>query len=382
MNNGFVRAIKVMSVAGILAAGGAANAQAWDPIAFGPLGNLPSGASYWTSVIDISGDGMSYVGATNLGQGVLVTPSTNYLLTIPSGSSPFGMSRNGQVVVGGTTTTPQHWSIVNAAGSTIPAVNIPLPSGVSGVGPVYGTNANGTAFGLPSPTAAMTASYHRRATTSFLAINPAGTAGAYRGIAADVPVMIVLGTFPGNPTNAYRWNFDNNTVSALNMPAGASSIEAGAVGASMSGDASRVGGTATIGGITQPYWWDAAGNPHAVPLLPGAIFGQLTAMNYAGTLGGGSMWISGQGNRAMLHSLNGGEVFNLHTIYSQAGLLPAGWTLVSTRHISDDGSRIYCLATAPDGTNRMVLLTGNHLPTPGSLALLGLGGLVAMRRRR
>jgi len=373
-------------VGGLAAAGlitlAAATAHAqWDPIQFGPLGGL-SGGAYWTSVADISGDGMSFVGGTSLGQVLLRTPGIDYTLTVPSGSSPFGLSRDGQVVVGGTTTTPQRWSISSAVGSTIAPQTITWPGGGSIGGPVYGTNANGTHYGLPSPTAVITPSGLQGASAAFLAMSPAGTAGAYRGIAADAPIMVVLGSFPGNPTNTYRWNYASNTVQALNMPAGASHIDAGAVGASMSGNAARLGGTANIGGINQPYWWDAAGNPHAVPALPGAIFGTLNAMNYTGTLGGGSMWISGQGNRAMLHALDGGQVWNLHNVYSTAGLLPAGWTLVSTRHISDDGTRIICLATAPDGSNRMVQLTGSFVPTPGSAMLLGAGGLLALRRRR
>lgn len=379
MANSTLFGVRGLAAAALVTLSASAASAQWNPIAFGPLGGL-SGGAYWTSVADISGDGLSFVGGTSFGQVLLRTPGGDYSLT---GSSPFGMSRDGQTVVGGTSgAVPQRWNLANAVGNTIASQNITWPGGPTATGPAYGTNANGTHFALPTPTSVITPSGIQGANAAFIAMNPLASAGAYRGIAANAPVMVVLGTFPGNPTNAYRWNYGAGTASPLNMPAGASSIDAGGVGASISGDASRVGGSATIGGISQPYWWDAAGTPHAVPALPGGLFGSLAAMNYTGTLGGGSMWISGQGNRAMLHALDGGQVYNLNDVYTTAGLLPAGWTLISTRHISDDGTRIFCLATAPDGSNRFVQLTGSFVPTPGSASLLGAAGLAATRRRR
>ncbi|MDX2114449.1 MAG: hypothetical protein SFZ24_02345, partial [Planctomycetota bacterium] len=64
------------------------------------------------------------------------------------------------------------------------------------------------------------------------------------------------------------------------------------------------------------------------------------------------------------------------------GLLPAGWTLTNTQHISDDGSRIFCLATAPDNSQRAVMLTGTFLiPAPGSGLVFAALAPAGLRRR-
>jgi len=373
---------RVLAAAGTLCLlASTATAQAWDPIAFGPLGaGLPNG-QYFSSVIDISGDGLTFVGGTNLGQGILRTPGQDYTLTITGGLSPFAISRNGQTVSGGVTgQTPRRWDLSNASGNTIASTAVFVPPGTFPSGPAYNVNHNGTHFAMPTPTMVLTPSALHVASQFFL--SQGGSAGAYRGLASNAPVMIVLGNMPGNNTNAYRWNYQAGTLAPLNMPAGATGVDAGGVGGSLSADGLRTGGSATIGGVSQPYWWDEQGTPHAVTRLAGSVFGSLNAMNYTGTLGGGSMFLSGQGNRAFLYELNTGVVYNLDQIYRAAGLLPTGWTLIATRHISDDGSRVFCTATAPDGSTRAILLEGSYIPAPGTLGLAALAGLVATRRRR
>lgn len=370
---------RVAAVALPVVAPSIAAAQTWDPHAFGPLGGLPAN-QYFSRVVDISGDGFTFVGQTNLGTIIYRTPGIDYSMSGIGGA--FALARNGQTAVGGLSgQAPQRWDIANAVGSSIASQTITWPGGPQNIGPAYNANSNATAFGMASPTSVITSSGLTSANSVFQSMG--GSAGAYRGIAADAPIMVVLATLPGNPTNAYRWNFSNDLVEPLNMPAGASSIEAGSVGGSVSGDASRVGGYAVLGTVSRPCWWDADGAPHLVPLFGTALGGAMTAMNYTGTLGGGSMLVPGQGNRAFLAALDSDTVYDLNAVYSSAGLLPAGWTLLTTQHISDDGSRIFCLATAPDGSNRIVLLEGDFTaPAPAAGGLLALAGLFASRRRR
>ncbi len=371
----------LVAAAGVIgAAAASASGQAYSPIAFGPLGGLPSG-QYFTSVIDIAGSGQTFIGVTNLGTAVFRTPGQDY--TLAGGGSPYSLSRNGQTVGGGTFgSAPRRWDIANAVGNVINSTAITLPPSTFVTSPAYNVNSNGTHFAFPTPTSIVFGSTFRTANSAFLAVNIGAFAGAYRGIASDAPIMTVLGHIPGNDTNAYMWNYETDAIVPYQMPAGAGSISPGNVGGAISADGSRAGGTASIGPATLPYWWDN-GVPHAVPLLPGSVVGSVLAMNYTGTLAGGQMtFTGGLGNRAFLTELDTGIVYNLHEMYSAAGLLPAGWILRSTQHISDDGSRIFCLATAPDGTQRIVDLQGNFVPAPGPVALLAVGGLVALRRRR
>lgn len=372
----------VLAAAGVLTTlAPSAQAQAWDPIAFGPLGSGLPGGQYFSTVVDIAGDGRTFVGGTNLGQAILRTPAQDFTLT--GNFSPFAISRNGQTVSGGTSNqAPRRWDLSNAVGNNIASTAIAFPPGAFANNPAYGVNHNGTHFSFATQTSVVTPTAFHNANTAFQGMALGAFAGAYRGLASNAPILMLLGNIPGNPTNAYRWNYETNVATPMNMPAGAANIDAGGVGASLSSNGLRSGGTATIGGTTRPYWWDENGTPHAVTPLAGSVFGNMSAMNYTGNLGGGNMFLSGQGNRAFLYELDTGVVYNLDQIYRAAGLLPTGWTLIATRHISDDGTRIFCTATAPDGSTRAVLLEGSYVPTPGTLALAGLAGLVATRRRR
>lgn len=372
----FVRAAAV----GAVCVGSLAQAQTWNPIAFGPLGGL-SGGRYFTSVTDISRDGTTFVGTTNTSQQIWRTPTQDYTIT---GGGIFALTPNGTTAVGGEFgQTPKRFDVSNAVGSSIAATTLTWPGGPVAFGAAYGTNADVSAFAVLQPRTALitpTGGY-RTAQSVFQALNIAGTAGGYRGMAADAPVMVVLGSLPGNPTNGYRWNYQTDAISPLNLPAGGSTLSVSTFPGSVSADGGRVVGYANIS-ASLPYWWDEAGTPHAVEMLPGTVLGGLQTINDPGTLAGGNMAFPlGVGNHAILTDLATGEVIDLHAAYSQAGLLPTGWILRSTHHISADGSRIYCVAQAPDGTTRAVVLEGSYVPTPGALAIFA-GGLLSMSRRR
>ncbi|CAN5712755.1 hypothetical protein BH11PLA1_BH11PLA1_10860 [soil metagenome] len=382
-----VTTIRVFAVALALAAGTAASAQSFTPLAFGPLGAALPAGQYYTSTIDISGDGLSFVGVLNNNSVLFHTPGANYTLANSQTYTVAALARDGQTVVGGGAagaTTPQRWNLGSAVGTSISPVGITWPGGPVAYGAAYGVNSNATVFSLPTPTAIITPTGYTSAQSAFNAADPFSTAGALRGIASDAPIEYLLGHTSLSTTNGYRWNFSTGAVVPMTMPAGASSIEFGSTGNAVSADGLRVSGSASIGGLARPCWWDASGTPQLVPMAAGAFGGSMNAMNYTGTLGGGAMnFTVPTGNRAFMYALDSGTMFDLNQIYSAAGLLPAGWTLRFTQHISDDGNRIFCLATAPDGSTQAVLLTGNfNLPTPGAATTLALGGVFASRRRR
>lgn len=366
----FVRAAAV----GAVCVGSLAQAQTWTPVAFGPLGGLPGG-QYFTSVADISRDGQTFVGSTNTGQQIWRTPTRDYTMT---GGSILSISPNGLSAVGGNLTTqpPRRWDIANAVGSSIAHTDIVSVN----YGPAYAANSAMTVFSLPTPTSILTGGVRTTAQSVFQSVN--GTAGAYRGLASDAPIMNVLGVLPNNPTNAYRWNYQTNELLPLALPAGASSISLSTLPGSITADGRRSVGYYSASAPVLPGWWDESGAAHTVTLLAGSVSGNLVTINYNGTLAGGLMgFTGGLGNRAILTDLATGEVINLDTAYRDAGYLPAGWILRGTQHISEDGSRIYCVAEAPGGVTRVVVLEGTYLPTPGALAVFA-GGLLSMSRRR
>ncbi|MGP1345626.1 MAG: hypothetical protein ACTS3F_03025 [Phycisphaerales bacterium] len=378
------RASGVMLALGIGIAAPAMGSTIYTPLAFGPL-TAPGGSLYYTEVYDITPDGKSYVGLLNNNTPRWVDNGTTYTTNGPGGA--IGMSANGQVAVGGLSGDQRLWNINDAAGSNIPNTVLQLPSGFVANGLLYGTNQNATAFNLI--TNGQPAVLHNgqifRPNDAFTAVNPQAFAGANRGMAQFAPIVVTLGFVPGVNANAYRVNYETSELDPLFVPAGASStaVGGGASGAQLSADASIVGGSATFpseGPVGQPIYWDADGTPHRIPGVGGRIFGTMNAANYTGTLLGGGLLGPGLQNNAVLYDIASDTTLNLNDVF--ADVLPDGWILTFTLHISDDGSRIFTKALAPDGTARVVVLEGEYVPAPGAVALLAMAGAAATRRRR
>lgn len=368
-------------VASLVCASAAATAQAqstYTPLTFGPIGPAPVG-QYYNSTLDISDDGLSVLATTNTGERRLVLTTTSY--SFSGVGTPLAITPDGQQLVGGQSgSNPQRWRVSNVVSNNIASETITWPGGPLALGPAYGSNASGSASVLLSPTVSVVGDFGRvQASTAFAG----GSVGAFRGMAATAPIVGILGSMPGNPTNAYRWNYTTNALAPLNMPAGASSIGLSTSATVMSSDGSIMVGSATFGIPTRPYWWDASGTPHEVPLLPGALSASAITTNALGSLVGGAMTVSPGVNHAYILSLADNRVYDLHQIYSAAGILPNGWTLVLTQAISADGSRVFCLATDNTGTQRAIVVDGNYnVPAPGAAALLAAAGVLATRRMR
>lgn len=354
----------------------------YSPLAFGPLGTAPAG-TFYTSTTDISADGTFILAALNTGDRRYITPAG--VLTLSGTGAAISLSPDGQTVVGGQAgSNPQRWQYADRVGTNIASENITWPGGPVAFGPSYGTNADASVYALLSPGVSVVGPFGRiTAQSAFQAVNPAASAGAYRGMAPAAPVMGILGSIPGNPTNAYQWNYVTGALTPLTLPAGASSLNMTTNATNLSGDAGVIVGGATFGAVTRPYWWDAAGNANAIPIAPGAVLMNAVTTNLTGTLIGGSTSLGGGVNHGYIFSRLDGTYYDLHTIYSTAGILPAGWTLTAVQHISDDGSRIFAQVIDNTGVGRAVVLSGTYsIPAPGALGVLGLAGVAASRRRR
>ncbi len=354
---------------------------AYTPLAFGPLDDPGSGL-YFTQVHDISADGMSYVGV--LSNNTVRVKAGGVLYTTSGVGAPQRLSPDGMVAVGGLHgATPQRWNIADAVGTNLPGTDIAFAGGPNpAYGLVYGTNNGATAFSISTPTGVLTGGGFVRANDAFTAVDPGAFAGANRGMAAFAPVAVLMGHVPGVDAFGWRWNYESGALQPLTSPAGATSINIGGVGGELSGDGSMVGGSITIPSQTplgQPAYWDAAGMGHIVPGVDGRIWGNMSAMNYSGTIGGGNLFGPGLTNHAFIHEFASGESYDLNEVF--APFIPDGWILTATQHISDDGSRIYCHALAPDGTTRVVVLDG-EVPAPGAAVLFAAAGMLAGGRRR
>lgn len=172
-------------------------------------------------------------------------------------------------------------------------------------------------------------------------------------------------------------------LTPLTLPAGASSLSMTTNATNLSADAGVMIGGATFGSVTRPYWWDAAGTANAIPIAPGALLMNAITVNTTGTLIGGSVSLGAGVNHGYIFSRLDGAYYDMHNVFSAAGILPAGWTLTNVQHISADGSRIFAQVIDNLGTGRAVVLSGTYaIPAPGAAAVLGVAGLLAARRRR
>ena len=118
-----------------------------------------------------------------------------------------------------------------------------------------------------------------------------------------------------------------------------------------------------------------------MPGLDGRIWGDVSAVAANGNFMGGVLFGPGLLEEAFLYNSFTGENINLNEAF--ADVLPEGWRLIETQHISDDGSRLFVRAQAPDGSSRLVGLEGEAIiPAPGAFALLLSGAGVMSRRRR
>ncbi|MBL0870805.1 MAG: hypothetical protein IBJ18_09550 [Phycisphaerales bacterium] len=354
----------------------------YTPLAFGPLGSAPAG-TFYTATLDISGDGTFVLATLNNGSQRYLTPAGT--LTLSGTGFANALSNDGQTVLGGQSgSNPQRWQYADRAANNIASENITWPGGPVAFGPAYGSNNDASVSALLSPGVSVVGPFGRiTAQSAFQAVNINASAGAYRGMAANVPVMGILGSIPGNPTNAYRWNYSTGALTPLTMPGSSTSLSISTGASNLSGDAGVIVGGATTGPLTLPYWWDAAGTPNAIPLLPGAVTMNAITTNVTGTLIGGGGFVAPGVAHGYIYSIADNRLYDMHNVFSAAGILPAGWTLTNVQHISDDGSRIFAQVIDNTGAGRAVLLSGTYsIPTPGALGVLGLAGVLASRRRR
>ena len=362
------------------------------PLVFGPLDD-PGDGSYFTQVYDISADGRSYVGLTNNNVPRYVANGTVYNQT--GMGAALAIAGNGMIAGGGTNTsgTPQRWQLADAAGSNIAGAGFPLPAGPSVPdgrlfpgGQIYGLNRTGTIANVIGPTSGtwvVTPDTIYDIRTAFADIEVGASYGANRGMATNAPILVGLVNIPSQGFGPARYNYETGEAELLTVPAGATSAATDSTGWQISADGNTVGGSFTFPAespLAQPGFWDADGNVHRVPGIDGRIWGDVKAVDASGNFMGGGLFGPGLQREAYFYNRLTNESVNLNDVF--ADLLPDGWLLIETQHISNDGSRLFVRAQAPDGSFRIVGLDGDAVPTPGTATLLALAGAASLRRRR
>ncbi len=374
----------------------------YTPLIFAPLTD-PGDGSYYSSVADISADGRSYIGSTTnpmLGNQVLARYVADGVTYNQAGfGAAFALSANGQVAGGGVAVsglfgnTPQQWRAQDAGAGQIVSTDfaVPgsptLPDGRSFPGGVVrGLSSDGTIASVIGPTSGtwvITPDTVYDIRNAFADIELGASFGANRGMAADAPIVVGLVQIPSQGFGPGRYNYETGEAELLALPAGGTSAGTDTQGNQISADGTIIGGSFRIPSETpldQPGYWDGDGVAHRVPGVGDRIWGDVIAVDPTGFFMGGSLFGAGLQREAFLFNRYTGESVNLNEVF--ADILPEGWVLQQTQHISADGERLFVRALAPDGTQRIVTLEGNPvIPAPGAVALFGLAG-VSMRRRK
>jgi probable HAF family extracellular repeat protein len=225
---------------------------------------------------------------------------------------------------------------------------------------------------------------------------------------------IVVGTLSngsGSEPQAFRWT----------QATGMQGLGAGTSALAVSGDGTKVVGfTGPFG--NRPFTWTTGAGLQFLPTLDGSISGYATGINHDGSIivgrSGvelrGTLWMNGVPtdltNGSMTMNLSASQVsddgsvvaglLNLGSGGSFAGVwtqgmgmmklsdylalhgvsIPAGFTLATCTAMSADGRTFagYTTGIGPGSIQGFVAT----IPAPGTAALLGIAGLVTMRRRR
>lgn len=350
------------------------------------LGVLPGGDR--SSGVGVSADGTTVVGLDFPTFGSIrayrwsQSTGTQQLVGLGGDTLAIAASSNGSIVVG--TSTPNTFQNSRAVRWTSPTTVQSIGTlgtdtysdarGVSTDGSVIvGTSAN---FDIVNSNRAFrwTSDGGSGGTMTSLGVLPSGTISIANSVSGDGNVVAGWG-YVNNVERAFRWT-QARGMHDLGVVAGFDSANAQGVSANGS---TIVGYSGDLYGSTgsRGFRWTLGGGIQSLGVLTGGEFSAAFAANADGTKIVGTS-TSTLGDRATLWTPTLGLV-DLNTYLPSLGTDLSGWTLGTAYGISLDGSVITGVGQF-NGQTRAFVVT--NVPTPGAAAVLGLGGLLAVKRRR
>jgi probable HAF family extracellular repeat protein len=204
-----------------------------------------------------------------------------------------------------------------------------------------------------------------------------GTTSYAHAISADGAVVVGQYVRSNGNSGSFRWTAGTG-MQPIAFLGGFASAAWG-----VNPDGSVVVGDASFEFGTGPnaYRWTLSGGLQDLGTL-GGIGSTARAVSADGSVVVGFSRVDptgGGAENAFLYTDALGMV-NLNTYLPTLGIDLTGWTLTQARGVSADGSAITGYGTFNGQTFSAFLITG--IPGPGAAALVGLGGLLAARRRR
>ncbi|MBY0262078.1 MAG: hypothetical protein K2Q20_07020 [Phycisphaerales bacterium] len=295
------------------------------------------------------------------------------------GFSGFGnaLSANGQVVAGteSSNSTVWRWTVgggyqplTTPGGYTDPGVGGMSADGSVVVGSAV-SGGNSRAVRWASPT-----------TPQVLPLLPGTTLSYSVGCSASGSVVIGSARAAGNAAVAFRWadGPGGGTIQDLGTPSGTSDPFATGVSQDGSVIVGHAFTTAAPFGSRSFRWTSGGFQPLGLP--SGFTSVRANAVSGDGNRIVGVMSSPASGDIPFLWTAQAGVV-DLRMYLTGLGVSLSGWSLNEASAISADGTAITGIGVF-NGQQTSWVASGLPIPTPGAGLVLGVGGVIAFRRRR
>jgi len=210
-----------------------------------------------------------------------------------------------------------------------------------------------------------------------LGVLPGGSSSLGTDISADGSTVAGYAARQFSGESAFRWTSAGG-MQDLGTLAGALS----SYGNGISGDGSVVVGFSgqSFNSARRAFRWTNTGGMQGLGFLPGGSTSSADAVNGDGSIVVGNGDNSVGAVHALLWTPALGAV-DFNTYLPTVGVDLTGWTLQYASSVSADGSAITGTGLF-NGQTRAFFVTGLPIPSPAPATLLGLSGLLAVRRRR
>jgi probable HAF family extracellular repeat protein len=342
-------------------------------VSFQGLGDLP-GSSFHSQASDVSADGRVVVGTAHsegsISEAFRWTREGGMVgLGGSPGSEAYDVSADGSVVVGASGPGAFRWTA--ATGSV--AIAMTSPFGVSGNGDVV------VGWRPPFPGSGNAQAVRWTEATGVVPLGTGPLATSSDAWAISEDGLVAVGSVH-NPSGlgypqAHLWGPAGRRF--LGDLAGGSPYS---IALGVSSDGSVAVGQAEGASGFEAFRWTSAGGMVGLGHLSGGSFGSASAVSGDGSVVVGYDRVAGVGQVAFIWDPVHG-MRDLHQVLTDLGIDLTGWGLAEATGISSDGRTIVGYGASPNGQREAWIA---FLPEPGAslLVLTGLLGLAARRQLR